>query len=134
VSAELHSLAGVRTDGKQPSTDVERHGMRSDNLDTTIELFALEHLLNRRIDELSGGEQRRVLLAGLVARGVSLLVLDEPLAGLDASGRTDLAVTLDRVRLAGTSIIVVSHDIDWAPPHVDQRLRLTNGRLENMYP
>lgn len=108
--------------------------MRSDNLDTTIELFALEHLLNRRIDELSGGEQRRVLLAGLVARGVSLLVLDEPLAGLDASGRTDLAVTLDRVRLAGTSIIVVSHDIDWAPPHVDQRLRLTNGRLENMYP
>ncbi len=134
VSAELHSLAGVRTDGKQPSTDVERHGMRSDNLDTTIELFALEHLLNRRIDELSGGEQRRVLLAGLVARGVSLLVLDEPLAGLDASGRTDLAVTLDRVRLAGTSIIVVSHDIDWAPPHVDQRLRLTNGRLENVYP
>ena len=75
-----------------------------------------------------------MLLAGLVARGVSLLVLDEPLAGLDASGRTELASTLDRVRLAGTSIIVVSHDIDWAPPHVDQRLRLTNGRLEELRP
>lgn len=134
VSGELHSLAGVRTDGKEPSTEVERHTIRAENLRTTIDLFALEHLLERRIDELSGGEQRRVLLAGLVARGVSVLVLDEPLAGLDASGRSDLAVTLDRVRLAGTSIIVVSHDIDWAPPHVDQRLRLTNGRLEQVHP
>ncbi len=134
VFGELHSLAGVRTDDKEPSTEVERHAIRAENLRTTIDLFALEHLLDRRIDELSGGEQRRVLLAGLVARGVSVLVLDEPLAGLDASGRTELAVTLDRVRLAGTSIIVVSHDIDWAPPHVDQRLRLTNGRLEEVHP
>lgn len=134
VTAELHSLSGVRSDGKEPATDVERHATRAENLETTIDLFALEHLLDRRIDELSGGEQRRVLLAGLVARGVSLLVLDEPLAGLDASGRTELATTLDRVRLAGTSIIVVSHDIDWAPPHVDQRLRLSNGRLEHVNP
>lgn len=134
VTAELHSLAGVRTDGKEPSTEVERHAIRAENLRTTIDLFALEHLLNRRIDELSGGEQRRVLLAGLVARGVSVLVLDEPLAGLDASGRSELAVTLDRVRLAGTSIVVVSHDIDWSPPHVDQRLRLTDGRLEEVSP
>jgi len=132
VHTELHSLAGVREDGSDPPTDIERHTMRAQNLGTTIDLFALEHLLHRRIDELSGGEQRRVLLAGLVARGVSLLVLDEPLAGLDASGRSELAVTLDRVRLAGTSIIVVSHDIDWAPPHVDQRLRLSNGRLEGV--
>ena len=130
VSAELHSLAGVRTDGKDPSTDIERHQTRAENLTTSIELFELKHLLDRRIDELSGGEQRRVLLAGLVARGVSLLVLDEPLAGLDAAGRSDLAETLDRVRLAGTSIVVVSHDIDWAPPHVDQRLRLSGGRLQ----
>nr|XP_061840625.1 uncharacterized ABC transporter ATP-binding protein Mb2353c-like [Nerophis lumbriciformis] len=134
VHAELHSLAGVRTDGTEPPTEVERHTMRAANLDTTIDLFALEHLLGRRIDELSGGEQRRVLLAGLVARGVSLLVLDEPLAGLDAGGRTELALTLDRVRLAGTSIVVVSHDIEWAPSHVDQRLRLANGRVEAVRP
>ena len=103
-----------------------------ENLDTSIDLFELDHLMDRRIDELSGGEQRRVLLAGLVSRGVSLLVLDEPLAGLDSAGRQDLAVTLDRVRLAGTSIVVVSHDIEWAPPHVDQRLRLDGGRLHTV--
>ena len=130
VTAELHSLAGVRTDGSDVDAESARQRTRAGNLSTSIELFELDHLLHRRIDELSGGEQRRVLLAGLVARGVSLLVLDEPLAGLDSGGRLDLALTLDRVRLAGTSIVVVSHDVDWAPPHVDQRLRLTQGRLE----
>jgi energy-coupling factor transporter ATP-binding protein EcfA2 len=134
VTAELHSLAGVRIDEADPSSEAERHRTRADNLATSIDLFELEHVLDRRIDELSGGEQRRVLLAGLVARGVSLLVLDEPLAGLDAAGRSDLAVTLDRVRLAGTSIVVVSHDIEWAPPHVDQRLRLDGGHIKAITP
>jgi len=134
VHAELHSLAGVRVDGSDADSESTRQRIRSQNLATSSELFELEHLMHRRIDELSGGEQRRVLLAGLVARGVSLLVLDEPLAGLDAGGRADLASTLDRVRLAGTSIVVVSHDIDWAPPHVDQRLRLANGSLETVAP
>jgi len=134
VNAELHSLAGVRTDGTDEVSDSNRQRTRAENLGTSIDMFELGHLLKRRIDELSGGEQRRVLLAGLVARGVSLLVLDEPLAGLDAAGRHDLADTLDRVRLAGTSIVVVSHDIDWAPPHVDQRLRLQGGSLHEVSP
>lgn len=129
VRAELASLAGVRSDGTDSTSDDPRQYSRATNLATSVELFDLEHLMDRRIDELSGGEQRRVLLAGLVARGVSLLVLDEPLAGLDAGGRADLASTLDRVRLAGTSIVVVSHDVDWEPPHVDQRLHLGDGRL-----
>jgi energy-coupling factor transport system ATP-binding protein len=132
VRAELHSLAGVRLDGSDAGSDSERQRTRYENLDTSIEIFELGHLLHRRIDELSGGEQRRVLLAGLVSRGVSLLVLDEPLAGLDAGGRRDLAETLDRVRLAGTSIVVVSHDIDWSPPHVDLRLRLQDGTLHEV--
>jgi len=132
VKAELHSLAGVVPDRPDLAEESARQLTRQENLETSIELFELEHLMYRRIDELSGGEQRRVLLAGLVSRGVSLLVLDEPLAGLDAAGRADLAVTLDRVRLAGTSIVVVSHDIDWAPPHVTQRLRLANGTLESI--
>ncbi len=132
VDEELTSLAGVRTD-RELSGDADQQA-RTENLETAINLFELERLSGRRIDELSGGEQRRVLLAGLVARGVSLLVLDEPLAGLDAEGRVDLARTLDQVRLAGTSIVVVSHDVDWAPSHVSQHLRLEDGRLRSIAP
>lgn len=130
VQTELFSLAGVRGDGEAPSDDRQR--TRAANLETTIDLFELDRIADRRIDELSGGEQRRVLLAGLVARGVSLLVLDEPLAGLDRNGREDLARALDQVRLAGTSIVVVSHDIDWTPLHLDQHLRLDGGRLHTV--
>lgn len=134
VEEELHSLAGVRTEPTKDGTVDAEQENRTANLATTIELFELDRLAGRRIDELSGGEQRRVLLAGLVARGVSLLVLDEPLAGLDADGRDDLARTLDQVRLAGTSIVVVSHDVDWSPVHVDQHLRLERGRLGQRLP
>jgi len=129
VSEELASLAGVRNDRSTDDADAERQRVRTANLESGIALFGLTKLLEQRIDELSGGEQRRVLLAGLVARGVSLLVLDEPLAGLDVDGRRDLAETLDNVRLAGTSVVVVSHDTDWSPVHVDQHLRLDDGRL-----
>jgi energy-coupling factor transport system ATP-binding protein len=132
VDEELTSLAGVRTD--RESTGGSDQQARTENLETAIKLFELERLSGRRIDELSGGEQRRVLLAGLVSRGVSLLVLDEPLAGLDAEGRADLARTLDHVRLAGTSIVVVSHDVDWTPSHISQHLRLEDGRLRSIAP
>ena len=132
VDEELTSLAGVRTD-REPTGEADQDA-RTENLATAIKLFELERLSGRRIDELSGGEQRRVLLAGLVSRGVSLLVLDEPLAGLDAEGRADLARTLDHVRLAGTSIVVVSHDVDWTPSHVSQHLRLEDGRLRSVAP
>lgn len=129
VEQELRSLAGLPTDDSQVDTDNQRQAMRSHNLRTAVELFELPHLQHRKIDELSGGEQRRLLLAGLVARGVSLLVLDEPLAGLDATGRQELADALDLVRLAGTSVVVVSHDTEWSPPQVTQRLVLRNGAL-----
>ncbi len=129
VREELSSLSGLPTDLSAVDQDSAKQRTRATNLEAATELFKIDRLLHRRIDELSGGEQRRVLLAGLVARGVALLVLDEPLAGLDASGRADLADTLDQVRLAGTSIVVVSHDVEWSPAHVDQRLVLDHGRL-----
>lgn len=132
VIEEMRSLAGVPAPHHK-ATDPEpdtRAFVRQQNLESSLHIFDLADMQDRRIDELSGGEQRRVLLAGLVSRGVSILVLDEPLAGLDAAGRSELAITLDKVRLAGTSIVVVSHDTNWSPPHVDQRLVLDGGRLQ----
>jgi len=136
VIEEMRSLAGVaaphhKTPEPEPGS---RDAIRRQNLESSLHIFDLADMQDRRIDELSGGEQRRVLLAGLVSRGVSILVLDEPLAGLDAAGRAELAITLDKVRLAGTSIVVVSHDTNWSPQHVDQRLVLDNGKLRRARP
>ena len=79
---------------------------------------------SRRIDELSGGQQRRVLLAGLLARRCDVVILDEPLAGLDADGRTILTGAIDAWLQLGTGVVVVSHDPRWALERADRVLDL----------
>ena len=68
-------------------------------------------LASRRIDQLSGGQMRRVVLAGLLARSPRALILDEPLAGLDAASQRGLLRLLEDLRRnAGLTVVVISHD------------------------
>jgi len=87
-----------------------------------------EHFRERRIDELSGGEQRRVALAGVLARDPRVLVLDEPLAGLDAPSREALVQVLGRLPKRLTTI-VVTHDTEDAGRIADRALVLGDGEL-----
>jgi energy-coupling factor transport system ATP-binding protein len=86
----------------------------------------------RRVDELSGGEQRRVALAGLLVRDPVLLVLDEPYAGLDDEARAGLASVLSRLRdEREMATVVVSHDLDNAELLGDRLIVLKDGRVAN---
>src|SRR5204863_6210415 len=85
---------------------------------------------DRRIDDLSGGEQRRVALAGVIARRPRLLVLDEPLAGLDAPSRRALIDVLHRLtRSSGVTTVLVTHDTEDAQLLADRALLLADGRI-----
>jgi energy-coupling factor transport system ATP-binding protein len=98
----------------------------------TLELVGLDPaaFVSRRVDELSGGETRRVALAGMLARSPRVLVLDEPFAGLDAAGRASLASLLVRLReVDGMTVVIVSHDPELTPHLVDQVLTLDGGRV-----
>ena len=89
----------------------------------------------RRVDELSGGEQRRVAIAGLLVRDPRLLVLDEPYAGLDDEARQSLAALLRELRSTRRiSTVVVSHDLDNAELLGDRLLRLDAGRIVSSEP
>ncbi|HEV2369409.1 MAG TPA: ABC transporter ATP-binding protein, partial [Acidimicrobiales bacterium] len=92
-------------------------GVSDDDVDPALRFVGLDPAVvrERRIDELSGGQQRRVALAGLLARRPELIVLDEPFSGLDSQGRTTLWAVLGRMRSNGTSVVVVSHDYEGAP-------------------
>ena len=83
---------------------------------------------DRRIDELSGGEQRRVALAGVLARKPRVLVLDEPLAGLDAPSREALVQVLGRLPDDLTTV-VVTHDTEDAERIADRALLLGDGHV-----
>jgi energy-coupling factor transporter ATP-binding protein EcfA2 len=85
---------------------------------------------DRRVDELSGGEQRRVVLAGAIVRRPRVLVLDEPLAGLDAPGRETLVELVRRVRTAvAMSVVSVTHDLAFAHLLGERAIVLDRGRV-----
>ena len=95
-----------------------------------MELVGLDPALaSRGIDDLSGGQMRRVALAGLFASHPSVLILDEPMAGLDAASRELLISVLDERRRAGLSILVISHDLEGMDSLCDTRGHLAQGVL-----
>lgn len=80
---------------------------------------------------LSGGQKRRVALAGILAMEPEYLILDEPVAGMDASGKKilfDLLHHLNKER--GITIVLVSHNMDDVADHADRVLVMENGQLK----
>ena len=89
-----------------------------------------EALLERSPFELSGGQKRRVALAGVLAMEPEVLVLDEPTAGLDPAGRENLMANIrDYHRNKGKTIILVSHSMDELARNVDRILVLKNAHV-----
>jgi energy-coupling factor transport system ATP-binding protein len=87
-------------------------------------------LAGRRVDQLSGGQMRRVVIAGLLARWPQALILDEPLAGLDAASQRGLLRLLTDLRLnTGLTVIVISHDFAGLEELCPRILHLDRGAL-----
>ena len=95
-----------------------------------MELVGLDPALaSRGIDDLSGGQMRRVALAGLFASHPRVLILDEPMAGLDMASRELLISVLKERRRAGLSILVISHDLEGMDALCDTHRHLREGVL-----
>ena len=78
---------------------------------------------------LSGGEQRRLALAGVLAMRPRLLLLDEPFVSLDPATRRELASILRRLRRDGVTLVLATHDVDLAWALCDELLVLDAGRV-----
>ena len=118
--------ATVRADVKAAA------GVEDDEADAALALVGLDpaEFGPRPIDQLSGGQQRRVALAGLLARRPSVLVLDEPFAGLDDGARAGLIKVLAGLRRdTGLTVIVISHDVEGADQLTERVVVLDRGRI-----
>ncbi len=83
---------------------------------------------------LSGGEKRLLALAGVIAAEPSLLLLDEPFAGLDERGRAGIFTAIRNLRRTGTTVVFVSHDSDSVAELAEQVLVLEEGTLRALEP
>ena len=89
-----------------------------------------ESFYERSPFELSGGEKRRVSLAGVIAFKPKYLILDEPTAGLDQRGIENTMKLLLEIYKSGTNIILITHDMDLAFKYCDDILILENGEVK----
>ncbi len=103
-----------------------------DRVETALAVVGLDgSLAKRRIDQLSGGQMRRVVLAGLLARSPRALILDEPLAGLDAATQRGLLRLLEELRRErDLTVVVISHDFAGLEELCPRILHLSGGVLE----
>ncbi len=89
-----------------------------------------EEMLDKSPFELSGGQKRRVAIAGIMAMKPEVLVLDEPAAGLDPKGREDIFLGLERYcRESGASVIIVSHSMEDMARYCERLVVMNDGRI-----
>ena len=98
--------------------------------DRALALCDAAHLRERYLDEMSGGERKRVFLARVLAGTPRLIVLDEPLAALDLSHVQQFSRLLrEVVDRTGCTVLFAAHDLNWAAAHADRMLVMQRGAL-----
>jgi len=123
------SVADIVSMGTWGRLGAWRPSRRSDRalVAEALETVELSDLTRRPISTLSGGQRQRAFLAQALVQRADLVLLDEPMAGLDSRSRTIIARTIDQLTAAGAGVIAVTHDITEFTS-VDDVLELQDGR------
>lgn len=120
LSGKLNSL-GIRPFYTKKMKDEALENLR---------LMGIENLKNRCYQELSGGQQQRVLLARALCATKKMLLLDEPVAGLDPKVTDDMYTLIDHInKKMGITVIMVSHDMASSVKYASHILHLGHGQL-----
>jgi cobalt/nickel transport system ATP-binding protein len=99
-------------------------------VDEALAMVGIEHLRERVPHHLSGGEKKRVAIAGVIAMEPQVLVLDEPTAGLDPRGIKDLIAVVDTLaERYGITVIFSTHEVSLVPEVADYLYVMHKGRI-----
>jgi len=96
---------------------------------SALSAVGLEHLADRRPHGLSGGEKRRLAIAGILAMESQVLVLDEPFANLDYSGILQVLSRIVDLHRVGKTIILSTHDLDKTMGHAGRLILMKSGSI-----
>ena len=93
-----------------------------------LETVDISNLSARQIGQLSGGQQQRMFIARALAQEAELMLMDEPLTGLDTPSQEGILDLLDRLKKENVTVMVATHDLDQASAHFD-RIMLLNHHI-----
>ena len=110
--------------------NVKKEDQKDLIMDAASKVGLTERELNSSPFELSGGQKRRAAMAGVLVMNPGILVLDEPASGLDPKGRQEMFAIIRGLRDSGTTIILVSHNMDEAAVNCDRICLIDNGKIK----
>ena len=91
--------------------------------------FGAQDLIDKRVGELSGGELQRVLLSLATWKQPDMVLLDEPVSGVDSEGLRSFYHLIDSLREQDLLTVLISHDLAFVREHADRVVLLENGRV-----
>ena len=101
----------------------------------TLKLVGLdESYLEKSPFDLSGGQKRRVAIAGILAMNPDILIFDEPTAGLDPQGAKEMLNLFKEINKQGKTVIIVSHDMNQVLEYCDDVIVMNKGQIERHVP
>jgi zinc transport system ATP-binding protein len=100
-----------------------------ERVQNALDQVGLRERSHESVQLFSGGQQQRVLIARALVRQPDLLVIDEPMSGIDQESQTALALTLSELQNRGTTIVVVLHDPGVLAPLIHRTVILDQGRI-----
>ena len=98
-------------------------------VDSMCHRFSLDRIRKERPEVLSGGEKRRLAIAGVLAMDAKVLLLDEPFANLDYPSTLMMIETLIELRESGQTVVIVSHEAEKFLRHTDRTIIMADGRI-----
>lgn len=98
-------------------------------VEDALKMVGMENYGDKTPHHLSGGQQKRIAIAGIIAMKPELMILDEPTAGLDPDGVEKVLNILNQLNEEGMTLIISSHDIDMISKYADKIFVLYNGEI-----
>lgn len=98
-------------------------------VEDSLKMVGMENYEDKTPHHLSGGQQKRIAIAGIIAMKPELMILDEPTAGLDPDGVEKVLNIMNQLNEEGMTLIISSHDIDMISKYADKIFVLYNGEI-----
>lgn len=98
-------------------------------VEDALKMVGMENYEDKTPHHLSGGQQKRIAIAGIIAMKPELIILDEPTAGLDPDGVEKVLNIMNQLNEEGMTLIISSHDIDMISKYADKIFVLYNGEI-----